>query len=219
MKLFSIVIPSINSRAQLLDQLLLRFNNLLNVEGASLQGVQKFAVEAAGFFSVYDFGAVEIITAVDAKGEHHIGDKRTALTQHASGRYVANFDDDDEPTDDYFLQYRHMCKMEILRQVPPDCYSLRGIMTTNGQNPEIFEHSLKYRDWRTNENPGADVKYERTPNHLNAILKKHAVRITYPSLSHGEDHDFSRQLQAADVIKSEHYIPEPIYKYKFIPGK
>jgi glycosyltransferase involved in cell wall biosynthesis len=137
-----------------------------------------------------------------------IGFRRNILLQRADTEYVCFFDDDDMPTDTYISSL----KKGMLES--NDCCSLKGIYTVNGNNPEIFEHSIKYSSWKTNEG-GAypEIKYERPPNHLNCIKTEIAKHFLFKDISHGEDNDWSDKVFESGKIKSEYYIQDPIYQY------
>jgi hypothetical protein len=122
--------------------------------------------------------------------------------------YSAFFDDDDLPTEHYFSEIEKGIKMGV------DVVSLKGIYTVNGQNPEIFEHSLQYNQWLTNEGVKyPNVKYERPPNHLNAMKLSIAHKFTFPDINHGEDKAWSMKISECKVLQTEHYVLEPIYRY------
>lgn len=143
-----------------------------------------------------------------------IGQKRNGLLQVAKGKYVCFFDSDDMPGPNYI---KHIFD-GIAKDV--DCVSLRGIMTTDGEDPELFEHSLKYTVWKTHDgNEEGKVKHERNPNHLNVIRASIAKKFKFPEKSHGEDHDWSRQLQSSLELKTEHYVEEVIYHYQYKRNK
>lgn len=141
-------------------------------------------------------------------GTKSIGAKRNLLLAMGAkvARYVAFFDDDDYPGDNYL---RH-CFEGINGGF--DCCSLRGVMLTDGQNPEIFEHSIRYGAWATTDNP---VKYERYPNHLNCIKSSIAIGYKFPEVDHGEDKAWSDRIHQDGVIKSEYYTDDVIYVYQF----
>ena len=104
--------------------------------------------------------AVEVIIYED-KGELSIGEKRNKLLKRAKGEYVCFIDDDDEISKNYINLALEGIKLGV------DCCSLRGVITWDGSNSEIFEHSIKYDEYKTNDT-GA-IRYERYPNHLNVI--------------------------------------------------
>ncbi len=143
---------------------------------------------------------VEIVVSID-RGEHSIGEKRNFLLQQAVGEYVAFVDDDDWVAHDYVDR--------VLRALEgrPDCLSLVGVMTTDGERPERFEHSLKYERWETL--PGLHV---RTPNHLNVVKRELALKVGFPPVDHGEDHDFSKRLRP--LLRNESLTGDaPLYYY------
>lgn len=145
------------------------------------------------------------------KGLMSIGEKRNLLLDWAIADYVAFFDDDDRPSPYYI---KHV--MEGISKGVDAC-SLRGVITWDGERPEIFEHSIKYSEWKTNST--GDIKYERNTNHLNVIKRSIAQQFRFPETSFGEDHDFSKQLHASGLIKTEHYIDEIIYNYQYKSNK
>lgn len=140
-----------------------------------------------------------------------IGAKRNDLVSYATADYIAFHDSDDFPEPNYI--YDQLCGVNL----GVDACSMRGIITENGNDPQIFEHSIKYSEWKTNETGG--VKYERNTNHLNCIKREIAIQFKYPETNFGEDHDYSKQLAASGLIKTEHYIERPIYNYRFISNK
>ena len=148
---------------------------------------------------------IELITLCD-HGLLPIGAKRNELLARANGEYVAFFDDDDTPSNNY-IQWA----IKVIES-NTDCGSLLGVITFDGENPEVFEHSLKYSEWKTTTN---HVKYERYPNHLNFIRREIAQRFFFPETKQGEDEDWSTQVHKSGLIKTEFTIPEVIYHYQF----
>lgn len=179
----SILIPTIVGREHFYDDLIASFQN------------QYFGNE------------VEICTEKDNRGKS-IGEKRNLLLQMANGKYVAFFDDDDKPSDNYIELLLEGIEKDV------DCCSLKGIITTNGGDPRIYEHSLKYSEWRTNGDD-VEVKYERPPNHLNCIKSEIAKQFKFPETYHGEDHVWSMEIQKSGLLKTEHYIDQVIYFYNY----
>lgn len=160
----------------------------------------------------YSGHEVEICTLKDNR-EMPIGEKRNKLLEMANGEYITAIDDDDDVSDNY---------MELMFKAIEsgrDCASLKGIITTNGATPEVFEHSLKYTCWKTNPDE-AEVKYERTPNHLSLVKASIAKQFLFPpEKKHGEDHDWSKAIYESGILKTEYYIDEIFYFYKFISNK
>lgn len=155
----------------------------------------------------YDGLDVEILSLKDNK-EMTIGEKRNNLLEAAIGEYIVSIDDDDKVSDNY---------IELLLKAIEsgcDCASLKGEITMDGGGPEIFEHSLKYMEWKTNP-VGSEVRYERYPNHLSLIKASIAKQFKYPEISHGEDHGWSKKIHESGLLKTEYYISEIIYYYNF----
>ena len=154
---------------------------------------------------------VEVLYEKD-DGQMIIGDKRNKLLKRAKGDYVAFIDDDDSISSDYIEK--------VLKAIEsnPDCCSLTGVMTWNGVNPQIFEHSIKYKAYKTNTN-NEPIKYERYPNHLNIIKREIAQQFSFISVNNGEDTHWATQIFNAGVLKTEAIIEGVIYHYKFRTNK
>ena len=134
-----------------------------------------------------------------------IGEKRNLLLENSTGEYVCFIDDDDDVSDNYI----DLLMEGINKGV--DCSSLKGDYIVDGHFDSIFEHSVKYKEWKTTDNV---IKYERYPNHLNCIKSSIAKQFKFPEKNFGEDHDWSRQIHESGLIKTEHYIDQVIYYYK-----
>lgn len=146
-----------------------------------------------------------------------IGEKRNSLLLQASGEWVAFVDSDDMVSRDYLKIL--LSNIATIRSYV-NCFSLKGVMTTDGENPEIFKHSIEYREWKTNEGTkSTEVKYERMPNHLNCIRTSVARQIKFPEINMGEDHEFSKALQLSELITFEGEISEVLYYYKYRTNK
>lgn len=152
-----------------------------------------------------------------ASGGPSIGKKRNDLLQAATGEWVAFVDSDDMVSRDYLKVL--LSNINTIRG-HINCFSLRGIMTTNGENPEVFEHSIKYQAWRTNDGAtGESVKYERFINHLNCIRANVAKQFAFPETNFAEDHAYSKLLQASGLFEGEGTIDSILYYYKYRSGK
>ncbi len=148
-----------------------------------------------------DMDVVEILTETDA-GEMHTGAKRNKLLLQAKGDYIAFVDDDDMVSDDY------VSKILKAIETNPDCCGLEGIITTDGNNPHLFIHSLTCGSWYEK-----DGIYYRTPNHLNTVKREIALKVMFnDDMSNCEDRDYSLRIQP--YLKTEEYIKGPIYFYK-----
>jgi hypothetical protein len=185
MSLLTILIPTISSRVDLLNMLVSELEKQINTVGLPIK-----------IDILHDYQNISI------------GGRRNILLNRCESEYVCFFDDDDLPTDSYIEN------LAIGMLLNYDCCSLKGIYTVNGLNAEIFEHSLKYTKWSTNNNSiYPNVKYERPPNHLNCIKSVIAKQFFFEEINHGEDKIWSDNIQSSGMIKTEYYINEPIYKY------
>jgi glycosyltransferase involved in cell wall biosynthesis len=143
-------------------------------------------------------------------GEKSIGHYRNELLSWAKGEYLCFIDSDDRIAKDYIKTILKALESK------PDCLSLRGEITIDGGSPELFEHSIKYTEWKTTTNP---IKYERSVNHLNVVKSEIAKGIKYEEISFGEDHRWSTKLLNSGLLKKEVYIDKVLYYYDYISNK
>lgn len=80
-----------------------------------------------------------------------IGEKRNVLLSKVETDYTCFIDADDDISDNY------ISLIEKSLELKPDCVSLRGEYRENGVFDGVFEHSIKYNQWRTAEH-GAPIK-------------------------------------------------------------
>lgn len=153
---------------------------------------------------------IEILIEGD-NGTMPIGKKRNILLDKAVGDYVCFVDDDDLVSDDYCM------KILTAIESDPDCCSLEGLYTVNGENPTLFRHSLKYNNWETATEDGKTVYY-RCPNHLNAIKRELVLKVRFDdNKSNGEDKDFSDRVRP--LLQTESNINGIIYHYLYLQVK
>lgn len=222
----SILIPVTPDRFWMLNNLYNELRRQIEQGGYTGKGLEKWDVETPRMkdgqpvlsehgspiidvFS-HSFKHPDIVEIVLDKSSESIGTKRNNLLDKSLGDYVCFIDSDDWVSKDYVKLIMNAI------QSSPDCVSLKGVFTTDGENPEIFEHSLKYKSWRTTNNP---VKYERTINHLNTVKASIAKQIKFPETNFGEDHHWSMALHKSGMLKTEVYIEEVLYEYRFISNK
>lgn len=157
--------------------------------------------------NIIHYGDIEILVC-DDNGVNTIGTKRNLLLQWSNGEYVAFFDDDDLPGEDYIE--------ELMNGVASgsDCCSLVGEITTDGADPKIFKHFLGCE--RYEEDGGVYLRY---PNHLNCIKSSIAKQFKFPEINHGEDTDWATQIHKAGVLKTQYDITKTIYHYQYRRNK
>lgn len=149
-------------------------------------------------------GMIEVF--IDPHLTDKVGTKRNRLLKKANGDYLCFIDDDDRVS----LYYVPFIFEGIMNGV--DCCSLTGEITENGKNPLIFQHSIKYKEYKTNTED-KPIRYERYPNHLNAIKSSIAKQFKFPEINHGEDTDWAMQIHKSGLLKTEHWIEDVIYYY------
>lgn len=157
---------------------------------------------------------IKIMSNID-NGEKSIGQKRNELIKQAvrgDFDYVAFFDDDDLPGENYISVLWNGIKYGA------DVVSLRGMITTDGNDPKIFEHSIKYSAYHTNPDSNK-IKYERYPNHLNCMKLSIAKKFKFPEIDHGEDTNFATQVFKSGLLKKEYFSDQIIYKYLYQSNK
>lgn len=155
-----------------------------------------------------DRKTVEVV--LDQRVDVPIGTKRQALLERSRGQFVSFVDDDDWVSSDYVYQI-----VDVLAGDPTiDCAPLVGVMTTAGEVPETFHHSIRNIEWRTE-----DGVHYRTPNHLNAVRRDLALAAGFRSLDHGEDFDYSERLKPLLRTEAKLATNGPLYFYFYQPGK
>jgi glycosyltransferase involved in cell wall biosynthesis len=148
---------------------------------------------------------VEILSYSDNK-QISIGNKRQALLNKARGEYVCFIDDDDWVPSTYISKIMEGINNGV------DCVGFLVALDGWGHERIICSLSNKWDGWYDNV---GGYRFVRCPNHLSVIKKAHCLTIGYPDLRCGEDSDFSIRLKSSGLIKTEHFINEIMYEYRF----
>lgn len=146
---------------------------------------------------------VDILWDMDNK-EKSIGKKRQDLLERATAEYICYFDSDDDPYEYYIPA------IYIALQSNPDCVGMLIQMTTNGINPQMCCHSLKYPTWENNKD-GYD--YVRNVTHFNVVKRELALQVGFPDIRFGEDKIYSDQV--TKLCKKEVFIDQPLFHYRY----
>ena len=154
-------------------------------------------------------GQIEVLTSKDNRGQHTIGYKRNLLLQNCKGIYAMFVDDDDMLADGSLILIINKLKTEN-----PDVVRLEGVLTTNGQNPQVFIHGLDIKEWY--ERGGV---FYRPPNHLNPIRTSVSKNFRFPEINHGEDMEWSMAICKAGVLRTESNIGAAYYFYQYNSNK
>jgi glycosyltransferase involved in cell wall biosynthesis len=150
---------------------------------------------------------VEMLYCCDNR-EHSIGQKRNLLLRKSRGTYVCYVDDDDRVHENYIKTIFEKLKSN------PDCVVLTAVMTTNGKNPQLLIHSIKYKTWFVENGT-----YYRPPNHLTPIKSSIAKLFRFPPKNSGEDVEWSMAIARSGLIQTEEVIEEPYYFYDYVSNK
>jgi glycosyltransferase involved in cell wall biosynthesis len=129
-----------------------------------------------------------------------LGTNRQLLLESVSGRYVCFIDDDDLVAAKYIASI-----YPLLDGVDYIGFTLQ--MYTDGQKQKPTFHSLRYKEWNADQDG-----FYRDISHLNPIRRELALRAKM-SGGFGEDERWSTQLRNLGIVKTEHYIGEPMYFY------
>ena len=146
---------------------------------------------------------VEILTEKDNK-EMSIGIKRQKLLTRAIGEWVVFIDDDDWVSNNYIEK--------ILDALSTNPDSIGFKIQCSGTTGVTAACSNKWKDW-ADKVDGFD--YVRTPYHKVPIRRKIALEIGFNDIRFGEDYDFSKRLKEKGLIKTEFFINEILYYYRF----
>lgn len=146
---------------------------------------------------------VEILSYAD-DGKLSIGYKRNWLLKQAIGRYVCFIDDDDWISKNYIKLLMKGIEKDV------DCCSLVGEITIDGKNPKLFIHFKDCIHYCETESA-----YHRYPNHLNCIKASIAKKFKFKEISYGEDTDWATQINNSGLIKTEYFIKDVIYYYRY----
>lgn len=183
----SILIPTLSSRASILARLIKKLETQIMALGPTPE--------------------VEVLIFEDNK-QNSVGAKRSKLLQEAQGEFVVFVDDDDDISNDYVYQF-----MRAIKDNPGiDCIGMRGVITTNGQDPRQVVYSVKNRDHC--ESGGV---YYRPPSHLTPIRRTIAARYMYADRSFGEDSDWAKRVMRDRVLHKEFFVDKVLYHYQFSP--
>lgn len=147
---------------------------------------------------------VEVVVFKDNR-QNPVGFKRNSLMRQSKGMYLNFIDDDDDIHDQYVAMIHDKLKRH------PDCVSLLGVITFNGDNPANFIHSVKYD--RYFQTPGL---YFRPPNHINTMKRSVASQFLFPNVYYGEDTDWAMRIARSGLLKKEEAINVPYYFYKYV---
>jgi glycosyltransferase involved in cell wall biosynthesis len=183
--ILSILIPSLESRKEFLNQML--FN--LHTQITELSAWDK----------------IEVLT--DERSHLSTGVKRNSLLNRAEGKHSWFVDDDDE-----IIKSALSLILNGLNS-NPDVIGINGWMTTDDENRVDWEMKLENPYCATTRD-GKEF-YLRFPNHIAVMRTEIAKQVKFPDLTMGEDYAWAKEIHDRKLLKTEVIIEEPIYHYKF----
>lgn len=148
-----------------------------------------------------DPARVEVLMLTDNK-QQMLGHKRNLLVDMAQGRYVAFVDDDDRLEPDY------LTALLKATESGADVITFLVSVGLNGQKPKICRYS---KDFAADRNTPSG--YERLPNHICAVKRDLARKVSFPLVPYGEDAGYSKLLHP--LLSTEHAIDRVLYHYDY----
>jgi hypothetical protein len=132
--------------------------------------------------------------------EKPIGELRQQIVNQAKGQYISFIDDDDlVPIDFVATILPHLNGKN-------DYVGFKVALFNNGVRMRPVYHSLKYTDWKEDEQG-----YYRDITHLNPLKTEIARQATFAGGA-GEDMAWANQLRGK--AKREHFIDREMYEYR-----
>lgn len=147
---------------------------------------------------------VEVVVCFDFRTAT-IGAKRNFLLQEVKGDFLCFIDDDDDISDSYIKNI-----IETIESNPMiDYVGWKQIYIENGRHADkLTYHSLKYKEWES-----ASDGWYRNVSHLNPIRSSIAKSVPYLNKNFQEDSKWA--IDVASLLKSEAYIDEIMYYYRY----
>lgn len=151
------------------------------------------------------FQETQVIFEEDNK-EISIGAKRQKLLERADSEYIVFFDSDDLPKPYYVKEILSA----ITKNKGVDCIGFEIAMTSDGINPQVCCHSLKYKQWDS----GIDnYDYVRNVTHFNPVKRSLALEVGFRDMRYGEDKVYSDAITA--LCQTEVFIPKVMFDYRY----
>jgi len=144
---------------------------------------------------------IEILMLTDNK-KMMLGQKRNAMVDIAQGRYVQFIDDDDRIEPDMFRSVLAVTARNA------DVITFLAAVSLNGDEPRLCRYS---KDFAADRN--LVTGYERLPNHICAVKRDLALKVSFPNVLYGEDSAYSKLLHP--LLRTEVHIPRVLYHYDF----
>ncbi len=153
----------------------------------------------------------ELLVDDSPRGTITVGAKRQRLNSSATADYIVHLDDDDWTSDTFLADI-----MEAIATRPD---SVGGYELVQGIKawPEIACWTARAPRWMDGQRAAPyHAHYVRTPGHKTPLRRDIALAVPYADMGFGEDHDYSRRLKAAGIIRTEIFIPKVLQHYRYV---
>lgn len=153
------------------------------------------------------FGAVQVVVDGERKfrdGGPSIGEKRQALMNNSTGKYVAYLDDDEDIAPNYVETLLQLCQQDA------DVCTFRSFIQL-----ENFWGLVDMRLNNPNEQMTPDHIVMRSPWHVCAVKSEIAKRYRFDASNYGEDWQWFSQL--LPDLKTEAHTDRIIHSYRHGP--
>jgi predicted O-methyltransferase YrrM len=150
-------------------------------------------------------GRVRVLAAFN-NGSPPLPELRQRLVEAAETDYLSFVDDDDMVSPDFVGSI-----MTALEQ-RPDYVGFQLNYFAEGKLRGVIDHSLKHGGWREEKNP---YRWLRDITHINPIRAAVAKAASFRVAGAGqvEDRPWVAQVRESGLLKTENYIPRPLYDY------
>jgi glycosyltransferase involved in cell wall biosynthesis len=150
--------------------------------------------------SLPNINSVEVIVNVD-DGSKTTGAKRQEVVDQAKGEYICFIDDDD------WVDPNYLNEIFLALASKPDCVTFKGLITTDGKNPEEFNFSLDYPQniWEQD----AKGVHMRCPSTFCPIKSSIAKQFKYKDIYCAEDRIWA--IEIWPLLGTEVHIDKHLY--------
>lgn len=147
---------------------------------------------------------LEVLVLLDNR-TRSLGEKRNALIREAHGKFIANIDDDEMLSPDYFAQIAPVLEEDV------DLVAYDATVTLNGGNPFRVITGMGFE----NEQPKNDGKpIKRTPWHWCAWRRELALRCKFPEW-HDAAEDAYWLKQALPLVGPWRKLDAAIFHHRY----
>lgn len=128
-----------------------------------------------------------------------LGENRQRMLDSATAEYCNFIDDDDLVAPDYIRT--------IYPLLNRDYVGFQLQMYMDRAKCKLAHHSLRYDSWHED-----DSGFYRDISHLNPIRRELAMKAKFEG-GVGEDHRWADAIRATGCVRTERFIPRPMYYY------